>query len=371
LALGSSDGPMATLIDPRVAGIVARRISGEGARPPETERIGRMREDLTEAVPYAEELVAEVAGIPAPAPVRWAMVGRGDWAEANINGMSELIRPLVDRLGGRLATMPKAARMMQTGVLSAEVGLMLGYVSRRVLGQYDLLVPEPDPSIPRWKLARRPGGGASLYFVGSNMVETTQRLGFVPKDFSLWVAVHEVTHRFQFAGVPWLRDAFFDLVRNYLASVEMDAKSFAGRLAVAARKLVSRSTPEEERNPVYLFATEEQRALLDRMQALMAVVEGHGNYVMDVVGARVIPTFRRMRDRFDKRRENTHLIARVINNAIGLEMKLRQYELGQRFCETVVERDGPDALAHLWASPSNLPSLEELKSPDRWVTRVA
>ena len=142
-------------------------------------------------------------------------------------------------------------------------------------------------------------------------------------------------------------------------------------MVVAARKLVSRSTPEEERNPVYLFATEEQRVMLDRMQALMAVVEGHGNYVMDAVGAEVIPTFKRMRQRFDKRRENTHLIARVINNAIGLEMKLRQYELGQQFCESVVERGGRDALAQLWSSPSNLPSMDELKTPERWVTRVA
>ena len=362
---------MPTLIDPRVAALVARRISGEGPRPPDNEETRRLHRDLQIAVPRSEELVAEVSGIPAPTPVEWAMVGRGEWAEANITGMSTLIAPLADRLGGRLESMPKAARVIQKSFLSAEVGLMLGYVSRRVLGQYDLLVPEPDADLPRWKRARMPGGGASLYFVGSNMVETTNRLGFVPEDFSLWVAVHEVTHRFQFAGVPWLRDTFFDLVRNYLASVEMDAKSFAARMATAARKLVTRSVPEEERNAVYLFATEEQRALLDRMQALMAVVEGHGNYVMDAVGERVIPTFRRMRDRFDKRRENTHLIQRVINNAIGLEMKLRQYELGQRFCESVVATGGRDALAYLWSSPSNLPSLEELKTPERWVTRVA
>jgi len=360
-----------SLIDARVAALVARRVSGEGARPPDTYLTRRLERDLQAAVPRAEELVAGVSGIPAPPPVHWAVVGRGDWAEANITGMSTLIAPLADRLGERMESIPKAARLVQKGFLSAEVGVMLGYVSRRVLGQYDLLVPEVDPSLPKWKRARRPGGGASLYFVGSNMVESSQRMGFVPEDFSLWVAVHEVTHRFQFAGVPWLRTTFFDLVRTYLESVEMDAKSFAGRMVVAARKLVSRSTPEEERNAVYLFATEEQRTLLDRMQALMAVVEGHGNYVMDAVGAEVIPTFRRMRDRFDKRRENTNLIQRVINNAIGLEMKLRQYELGQRFCEAVASRGGDEALAHLWSDPSNLPSLDELKTPERWVQRVA
>ncbi|MGH2753837.1 MAG: zinc-dependent metalloprotease [Actinomycetota bacterium] len=362
---------MASLIDPRVAAMVARRVSGEGGRPPDTYLSRRLERDLAAAVPRSEYLVAEVSGIAPPPPVEWAIVGRGDWAQANIAGMSTLIAPLADRLGERLESMPKAARVVQKGFLSAEVGLMLGYVSRRVLGQYDLLVPELGPDTPRWKRARRPGGGASLYFVGSNMVETEQKMGFVPEDFALWVAVHEVTHRFQFAGVPWLRDTFFELVESYLGSVEMDAKSFAARLAAAARKLVSRSTPDEERNAVYLFATEEQRALLDRMQALMAVVEGHGNFVMDAVGADVIPTFRRMRQRFDKRRAETNLIQRVINNAIGLEMKLRQYELGQRFCESVAAHGGHDALAHLWADPSNLPTLDELKTPERWVQRVA
>src|SRR5688500_7780981 len=121
---------MPTLIDPRVAGLVARRISGEGPRPPDTEETRRLLADLQAAVPRSEELVAEVSGIPAPTPVEWAMVGRGEWAEANITGMSTLIAPLADRLGGRLENMPKAARVIQKGFLSAEVGLMLGYVSR-------------------------------------------------------------------------------------------------------------------------------------------------------------------------------------------------------------------------------------------------
>jgi len=358
------------LIDPRIAAAVARRLSGDADT--DTAGLKELTADLAIAVPRSEELVADVSGIPASPPVRWAVVRRGEWAETNIRGMTTLIEPLTAKLGRRLERLPAPARLAQRAIVSAEVGAMLGYVSRRVLGQYDLLVAETaQQPVTGWRRRRHPTGGAHLYFVGANMNETQKRLGFVREDFVLWVAVHEVTHRFQFAGVPWLRDRFFGLIHQYLASMEIDAKGFAQRLAGAGRKLVTRSVAEEERSAVYLFADEEQRAILDQIQALMAVVEGHGNFVMDAVGADVIPSFARMRHLFQKRRDQTNLVQRVVNHAIGLEMKLRQYELGQRFCEGVVERGGRDALAHLWAAPENLPSLAELRQPESWVRRVA
>lgn len=361
---------MATLIDPRIATAVARRLSGEIEGPETPERV-QLESDLRASVERSEELVAEVSGITRPPPVRWAIVGRADWAAANIQGMNLLIEPLVEKLGQRLESVPAPVRFAQKAFVSAEIGAMLGYVSRRVLGQYDLLVPEQDIAPTSWRARRSATKGASLYFVGANMVETASRLRFVPEDFALWVAVHEVTHRFQFEGVPWLRERFFGLIRSYLGSVEMDAKSFARRLAQGGRRLVARSVPEGERNAVYLLASEEQRAILDEIQALMAVVEGHGNHVMDTIGAQMIPSFERMRAAFDRRRVQQNLLQRVINTAIGLEMKMRQYELGQRFCEVVEAQGGRRALTALWAAPENLPTLSELKSPERWVSRVA
>lgn len=362
---------MAGLIDPKIASAVARRLSGESYDPARPE-IQTLQAHLATAVDRSESLVAEVSGIAPPEPVRWAVISRAAWAEANIKGMSTLIAPLAEKLGARLDRLPLPARLAQRGFVSAEVGAMLGYVSRRVLGQYDLLVPEKPPQdIPAWRRRRDPTGGASLYFVGTNMVETQNKYGFVPEDFALWVAVHEVTHRFQFAGVPWLRDRFFGLIGRYLESAEMDVKGFATRLAGAGKKLVSRATPQEERNPVYLFANEDQRKILDEVQALMSVVEGHGNYVMDTVGAEVIPSFTRMRSAFEKRREQTNLMQKVINGALGLEMKMRQYELGQQFCASVVAQGGPEALGRLWADPQNLPNLAELREPRDWVKRVA
>ena len=349
---------MAKLIEPKIAASVARALSGDRSVT-DSYLSQRLVRDLEEAVPRAEKLVAEVSGIPAPPPVRWGVVDRSTWATSNIHGMVTMLQPLADRLGRRLDAQPVAARLAQRTAVSVEIGALLGFVSRRVLGQYDLLVTEDDP----WR--------TPLYFVGPNMVEIERKYGFVPEDFALWVAVHEVTHRFQFEGVPWLRQRFLDLIHTYLGSVELDAKGFTQRLAGAVKRLATRDVPPEEKNPIYLLANEEQRRLIGQIQALMAVVEGHGNYVMDAVGDRVIPTVDRMRAVFDRRREQTSVIQRAIGHAIGLEMKLRQYEMGQHFCDEVVARQGSGALAHLWSDPEHFPNLDELRDPGLWIERVA
>lgn len=349
---------MVKLIEPRIALAVARRLTGDGAPQP-SYLSDRLERDLAAAVPRSEELVHAFSGIPAPPPVRWGVVDRSAWVEANIRGMTEMIAPLAERIGTRMNSLPWATRMAQRAAVSAEVGALLGFVSRRVLGQYDLLVPEDDKS------------GTPLFFVGVNMVETIRRYGFVPEDFALWVSIHEVTHRFQFEGVPWLRPHFIDLVHTYLRAMELDAKAFTQRLAGALKRLTARSVPPEEKNPMFLLASEEQRLLLSRIQALMAVVEGHGNYVMDTIGREVIPSFDRMRNVFTRRREQTSMFQRAIGHAIGLEMKLRQYELGQQFCDAVVSRQGAAALVRLWDHPDRLPTMQELREPQLWLSRVA
>ena len=349
------------LIDPSVARAVARRVAGDGGLDG-SYLLERLRRDLADAVVRSEELVAEASGIAPPPPVRWDVIDRATWAEVNIASMSTLMSPLADKIGERMKTVPVPIRVAQRSLLSAEVGLLLGYISKRVLGQYDTLVPDNGPG------ARR---GAPLIFVGPNMVETERRLGLVPEDFALWVAVHEVTHRFQFAGVPWLRDHFLSLVRRYLEQVDLDARDLVSRMSGAVRKLISRETPAEERNPVYLLATDDQRKALDEIQALMALVEGHGNFVMDLVGSKVIPTSARMRALFRKRREQSSAVQRAIGHVLGLEMKLRQYEVGQQFCDEVYRRGGTEALSQLWADPSEIPTLQELREPGRWLLRVA
>lgn len=361
---------MARLIEPGVAAAIARRVAGT---PPAgtSELLDDLERALARAVPRSEELVGAASGIPMPPPVRWAVVDRGTWAEANIAGMSTLLEPLASRITDRLAKAPLPVRLAQRGIVSVEVGVLLGYVSRRVLGQYDLLVAETPADGPRRGRRSAVAPGTTLYFVGPNMVETARRHDFVLDEFSLWVALHEVTHRFQFAGVPWLRQRFFGLVEEYTSSLDVDARGLAARLAAAAREVRSRSLPPDQRHPMFLLATPQQRATLERLQALMTVVEGHGNFVMDLVGARVIPSFQKMRKTFERRRQQPGPVQRAFNHLIGLEMKLRQYEVGQRFCEEVFRQGGGAAVARLWSSPEELPTLAELREPESWLRRVA
>lgn len=353
---------MAKLIDPWIARTVARRLAGDDGLTG-SYLLERLHRDLAEAVPRAEALVAAASGIHSPPPVEWGIIDRRQWAELNIKSMSALIAPLTDKLGPRLDAAPAPVRIAQRTLVSAEVGALLGYVSKRVLGQYDLIVAETAGSTS--------STDGRLYFVGPNMVETERKFGFVPEEFALWVAVHEITHRFQFAGVPWLRPRFMSLIGRYFDSVQLDAGRFAARLAEAASRLARRQVPVEERNPIYLLATPEQKSVIDDIQALMAIVEGHGNFVMDHVGAEVIPSFRRMRGVFERRRQQTTFLQRVFNHAIGLEMKLRQYELGRDFCDAVVAREGIEALSRLWVDEEGFPTLEELRQPSLWLRRVA
>jgi coenzyme F420 biosynthesis associated uncharacterized protein len=349
---------MARLIDPWIARNVARRLTGD-EKGADSYLLDRLVRDLEVAVPRSEELVAQVSGIARPSPVRWRVIDRAAWAEINISSMERLLRPVVDRIGARLERAPVPVRVAQRVLISAEVGALLGYVSRRVLGQYDLLVSDAQDD---------PG---ALYFVGPNMVETERRFGFVPEEFALWVAVHEVTHRFQFAGVPWLRPRFLELMNRYLDAAQLDARTLAHRLREGVARIASGRVPPEERNPIYLFASPEQRAAMDQVQALMAVVEGHGNFVMDSVGEQVIPSFQRMRSIFEHRRTQTTTLQRLFQHAIGLEMKLRQYEIGRAFCDRVADRCGLDGLAGVWDSADAFPNLDEVRDPDRWIARTA
>lgn len=360
---------MARLVDPSLATVVARRVAGPS--PIEGPYLmDRLVVDLDDAVLRSEELVAQASGIPAPPPVRWGVIDRATWAETNVSSMTTMLNPIAEKLSARLDAMPLAARVAQRTVVSVEVGVLLGYISKRVLGQYDLLVASREEGAASRRATRAKMDSKALYFVGPNIVETERRFGFVPRDFALWVALHEVTHRFQFDGVGWLRPRFLELVKSFVDTTDLDARGLAARLATAARRVMSKEIPAEEKSPMYLLASPEQRAILDQIQAFMAVVEGHGNFVMDSVGASVIPSMKRMRTVFERRRDQVNYIQRVLNTALGLEMKLRQYELGQHFCETVVERGGPEALQTLWVGPEFFPDLDELKAPERWLERV-
>lgn len=343
----------ARLIDWEVARRVGGRVSGAGPKVGRAAR-AELREEFAEVVGEADHLVTDFTGlrIEGPSTRPWVM-SRGEWIGQNLRGFETILDPLAERVlrrqpGGLLAGFRRKA-------LATQLGALLGYLGRRVLGQYDLFLPPDDRDL--------------LYFVGPNVVSTERRFGFSPRDFRAWLAFHEVTHRVQFSGVPWLRPHLIGLVNRYLDSIELDARRVVETLRRAVEEARGGSTSWRGLGVVFLLMTPEQRELFQRMQSAMSLLEGHGNYVMAALSEGRIEGAERMRRVLRDRRHSAG-VNRMFQKAIGLDVKVRQYDIGERFVAEVVAHAGAEGFARVWERPEHLPTLQEVARPEAWVERV-
>ncbi|HEX2699527.1 MAG TPA: zinc-dependent metalloprotease [Acidimicrobiales bacterium] len=315
--------------------------------------------DFAELTAEAEELVAAATGLRSAAgPARARVTDRAGWIHANIASFQRLLRPITDKIGPRLASSPMAP--VSRAVTGAQLGTMLGWMSSRVLGQYDLLLIEEE----------RPEDQDIVYFVGPNIIGLEKRFGFPPREFRLWLALHEVTHRVQFTGVPWLRPHFLSLVEGCLGAVDPDPKRFLEALRRAVEEMRAGTNPLADGGLVALLAGPEQKAMLDRVAGLMSLLEGHGDVTMDRAGAQLIPSAERFSNVLRQRRAEAKGAAKLLRQLVGLEAKLKQYEQGERFIEAVEAEGGTPLLDHVWRGPEWLPDLAEIREPQRWVARV-
>ena len=334
---------------------VARRIAAAvGGAPPMTELPGDLGELCTDAerrvVAYAK--LEPVTPLPAP-----EAVDREAWSEANLRGMAGVLDPLTESVGPASGPLREPVRAAAGLVMGAEVGGMVGLLSQRVMGQYE--VPPTDPDAP-----------ARLLFVAPNLAEAAERLEADPAQLLRWVAIHEVTHGVQFSAVPWLRAHVASMVTELAGSLEVriDIRAL-GRLADREhlREVVDRLRAD---GLVGAFLGADRRQLLDRIQATMAMIEGHAEHVMDAAGVDVLPDLDKLREALGRRRRDRAPLMRVFERLLGLEMKMRQYETGKRFCDAVVEQAGIEALNRAWAGPEALPTWAELEAPETWLERV-
>ena len=339
-----------------VAERVAKRVGGRDPLQ-DSYLYASLEPDFREFTAQAEALVEEETGLRSLAgPARAQVTDRAGWVKANVASFRRLLRPLTARLAERLGdgAVAKAGRQ----VAGAEVGALLGWMSTRVLGQYDLLVIENE----------EPEKQDIVYYVGPNILALEKQYAFPPREFRLWLALHEVTHRAQFTGVPWMRDHFLGLVESSLDAFDPDPKRFLEAVRRAASEMRSGRNPLDEGGIVSLFATPEQTAVFRRIQGLMSLLEGHGDIVMDRAGADLIPSAGRFKQVLHHRRQAGGP-AKVLQKLIGLEAKLRQYQDGETFLETIEKAD-PEATSYLWRSPDMLPHIDEIRAPGRWLERV-
>lgn len=322
-----------------------------------------LQADFDDATAEAEELVAQATGLRSlSGPARARVTDRAGWVQANVASFQRLLQPITEKLGDKMGSSIGSGITRKVG--GAEVGMLLGWMSGRVLGQYDLLVID-DPEAPGHT------DQDIVYYVGPNVLALEKRYAFPPKEFRLWLALHEVTHRAQFTGVPWMRAHYLGLVHQTLDSVDPDPKRFMDALARVVDDLRAGRKPLEDGGIVTLLASPEQRAVMDKIGGLMSLLEGHGDITMDRAGADRIPSAHRFARVLRERRANANPAAKLVQRLLGLEAKMNQYAQGERFIEEV-ERigGGPDALEPVWRGASWLPTLAEIRDPGEWLDRV-
>jgi coenzyme F420 biosynthesis associated uncharacterized protein len=312
----------------------------------------------------SQTIIAEYTREPLPVGTDNVYVfDRVQWLEANIVAFKELFEP-VERindslLAGRLGL--HAFGDVNQLVLSGQMGLLLGYLSRRVLGQYDLAL-----------LGREPVTTGRLYFVEPNIRQLEGRLGLVPRDFRLWIALHETTHAYEFEAHPWLRDHMNGLLRRYFDALGDDLGNLRSDLSglTSLAKRVGANW-REQRYTVELVMTPDQRAIFRSLQALMCLLEGYSNHVMDAVGRELLPSYEQMKQRFESRLRKRSAGERLLAKLTGLDVKMEQYQLGEKFVNQIVERVGVAGMNRVWAGPEALPTLDEIREPARWLERIA
>lgn len=274
-------------------------------------------------------------------------------------------------LSGSLRSASGSLRSASGHLLGAQLGAVTGMLSQRVLGQYDISLL--DASAP-----------PRLLLLAPNLAAAARNLGVDRDELIAWVAIHEITHAVQFSGAPWLREHLGSMLRELLDGLRLSAAARSpsgnvtgwlrdpGALLRSAREGELRALVERARRGelLRLGLGDERWRIVERMQATMSLIEGHAEHTMDAVGAEFLPSLGRLRAAMTHRRESRGLPWRVLERLLGLELKMRQYEVGRGFCDAVVEAGGPEMLAVAWRSPAELPSTQELAEPALWLARI-
>jgi coenzyme F420 biosynthesis associated uncharacterized protein len=337
------------MVDWDLAVSFGSRLAGAGPEVSADEAaatVAELREGANRSTSYVREFTGLDAGA-LSAPV--LVVDRPAWIQANVTGFAKLLTPIIEKLEAKKGPPGAVTQAIGSRITGAEVGGLLGFMSSRVLGQFD---PFHEPS-------------GRLLLVAPNVVHVERELDVDPTDFRLWVCLHEETHRVQFTAVPWMRDHLFSEFTALADTVEPQRLLDDGfkRLSEALKGGGSGSLLD-------LMGTPEQKEILDRVTGVMSLLEGHADVVMDGVGPSVIPTVTAIRGRFDERRKGVGTLDRLLRKLLGLEAKMAQYRDGAAFVRAVVDKVGMADFNAIWAGPDNLPSKAEIADPAAWVSRV-
>jgi coenzyme F420 biosynthesis associated uncharacterized protein len=355
-----------------LAGNTAAALAAPGPRMSATQ-IGAVVADLRSHATASVEHVHRITRLDAARDLRDSdvlVVDRASWAKANVQSFEALLDPVLRRLAATKGEKLSAnVTALGSGVTGAEMGTILAFLSSKVLGQYDPFAGLLHANVPT---------GGRLLIVAPNIVEIERELGVEPSDFRLWVCLHEQTHRVQFAAAPWLRQHLQDSIAQLAGGLLDKTDSLGERIkAAAAQALASRASgkdsdaaPEASAGLLSALQDPQDREVMSHLTAVMSLLEGHANVVMDDVDASIVPTVKTIRQRFNKRGANRGPVEKFIRRFLGLDAKMRQYADGQKFVSAVVRQAGMDGFNTVWEHAGNLPTEHEIHHPQEWVARV-
>jgi coenzyme F420 biosynthesis associated uncharacterized protein len=350
------------MVDWELAVLTAKKLMRAGPEVSQEEARATVNE-LRQSASVAEGHVRAYTGLQAEsatAPV--LIVDRAGWVQANADGFRKVLRPLIDKVIEKRGELGGVTAAIGSRVTAVEAGGLLAYLSSRVLGQFD---PFADNVTD--------GAGATagrLLLVAPNVVQVERELAVDPHDFRLWVCLHEETHRVQFTAVPWLRGHLLGEIADLLGGTELDPQKLAGMLREGVEQVSRIVRGDSEASLLDLLQTPAQREVLERITAVMSLLEGHADVVMDGVGPQVVPSVEDIRRKFTARRAGAGPLDQMIRRLLGFDAKLRQYRDGAVFVRGVVDKVGMPGFNAVWAGPQYLPDAAEIADPARWVTRV-
>lgn len=308
------------------------------------------------------EVITQYTGMRLRQPLDAVYVfDRQDWIRANLDGFRRLF-DRVEEIQSQLRQSPTLAAVMlgevNRTVMSLQMGVLVGYLARRVLGQYDLSL-----------LGKEAVTTGNLYFVEPNIARIEKELSLPASDLRMWIALHETTHAYEFEGNPWLREHFNSLLEGYFENLNVQMQRFKG--ARAMLRLAERLREDEKREGwMELFMSTEQRELFRKIQGIMSLLEGYSNHIMNTVGENILPDFQQIKERIEERHKRNRVADKIFARLTGLNLKMEQYRLGEIFVNEVVNRKGIQFMNRVWTGPEALPSMQEIRQPDRWIRRI-
>jgi coenzyme F420 biosynthesis associated uncharacterized protein len=319
------------------------------------------REQYTRLVEQSEPLIAEYLGVSLPEPIKHVyVVDRREWLEANFTSFETIFAPIEKlylEMNARQGSFGSTLGQINSKVIGAQMGVLLGFLARRVLGQYDLSLLSPDIK-----------SRGSLYFVEPNIARVQQNMGLSDEDYRLWIALHETTHVFQFEAYPWVRPYFNELLGQFLGQVNSHMET----LGVSVPQMINRLLGNRSNGQHWVerVLSNDQQKVFDQIQALMSIVEGYSNHMMNSIGEKLLPSFQEIERRMNDRQQNRPLLEELFNRITGMDLKMAQYKQGEEFVLDVVATHGLEFMNQVWEKPENLPTMEEIRNPRMWVERM-